>query len=84
MRVKIDKNKNFDAVFGADSFRAHWPELMTEQGVEVRKLQDWWYIWDHAEQWIAHDTAFFTWEDIKHMAIIRNRDAHGRFVKEIA
>ena len=84
MRVKITTEKNFDAVFGADSFSQHWPQLETSEGVIVHKMgpDGWWYIWDEQENWYVNDTAFFTWEDIRdHMYIIRKRDEHGRFIK---
>lgn len=83
MRVRIDHNKNFKAIFGADCFIENWPELLTDQGVLVKKFNGWWYIWDAATDWMVHSTAFFTPEDIKTgLAIVRTRDARGRFVKE--
>lgn len=85
MRVKIDPKKNFNRVFGADCFRQYYPELQTDEGVLVHKMNDWWYIWDTNTNWCVHDTAFFTWEDIcEGMTIIRKRDRNGRFVKEAA
>ena len=84
MRVRINPDKNFDAIFGADCFRQHWPELETKQGVLVKKLGGSWYIWDTATDWVAHETSFFTWNDIQiGLTIVRERDARGRFVKEI-
>lgn len=83
MRVRIDHNKNFWAIFGADCLIENWPELSTDQGVLVKKLDGWWYIWDPATDWMVDHTAFFTPEDIETgLAIVRARDAHGRFVKE--
>lgn len=81
MQVKINPDKNFDTVFGADCFRKYWPELETT-GVLVGKLGAYWYIWDVKEQWCVNDTAFFTWKDIRdHMTIVRSRDPNGRFAK---
>lgn len=83
MRVRIDPKKNFEAIFGADCFIEYWPELSTERGVLVKKFAGWWYIWDAATDWMESETAFFTPEDIKTgLAIVRARDARGRFVKE--
>ncbi len=83
MRVKINEAANFDgAVFGADCFRKNFPALSTDEGVLVKKMAGWWYIWDEKENWIVHDTTFFTKEDFEHLTIIRNRDSNGRFLKE--
>ena len=66
-RVKIDPKNDFDEyVFGADSFRRYWPALETDEGVIVRKFgpDGWWYIW------AAHDSAFFTDEDMEYLIIL--------------
>ena len=83
MRVRIDPNKNFWTIFGAGCLIENWPELSTDKGVLVKKFGGWWYIWDTATEWMVHYTAFFTPEDIETgLAIVRARDARGRFVKE--
>lgn len=83
MKVKIKNIQGFKNVFGADCFLANWPELLTT-GVKVVyfKLQGWYYIYDSETDWIAHDTAFFTKEDMKYLTVVRKRDSKGRFIKE--
>lgn len=72
-RVKIDPKKDFDEyVFGADSFRRNWPALETDEGVIGRKFgpDGWWYIWNTETDWVAHDSAFFTDEDMEYLIIL--------------
>ena len=68
MKVKIKDRRGFDSVFGAESFLKWWPELETT-GVEVKELDGWFYIVDPTTGRRAHDSAFFTEGDMKHLEV---------------
>ena len=75
-RVRINPKKNFDNVIGADSVRRNWPALETDEGVIVRLIlrrfakNEYWYIWNTETDWVAHDSAFFTDEDMEYLIIL--------------
>lgn len=72
--VKINPQKNFDSIFGAECFRKNWPNIETDIGIPVRKFgpDGWWYVWDIERNWLVDETAFFSKEDMKHLIKIEN------------
>lgn len=66
---KVKNKDDFMLVFGADSFLEYWPQLLTT-GVELKELSGCYYIVINGV--IAHDTAFFTEDEMQYLELVTN------------
>jgi hypothetical protein len=65
-RVKVKDRKEFElAVYGADSFIEHWPEILNE-GAEVIKSGSMFYLCN-TRKGIVSDSAFFSPGEMKYL-----------------
>ena len=72
------KTKDLDGflnhVFGADCFVEDFPVLLTEKGVPVKKINEFYYIIDDQGN-IIHNTCFFSDEEMECLELTQSQNA---------
>ena len=69
MKVVIKDLEGFGNVFGAEGFIKQFPELLNGRGINIKKINDFYYVVNEKDE-IFHDSCFFSEEELQYLEII--------------